>query len=33
MAFRVEVTPEAKQDADLILEWLQAQHAGETGLR
>ena len=33
MAFRVEVTPQAEQDADTILEWLLSQHAGETGLR
>src|SRR5436305_4381873 len=33
MAFRVEVTPQAEQDADTILEWLLLQHAGETGLR
>jgi plasmid stabilization system protein ParE len=33
MAFRVEVTPKARQDADAILEWLLAQRAGEAGLR
>lgn len=33
MAFRVEVTSKAKQDANAILEWLLAQHAGEAGLR
>ena len=33
MAFRVEVTAKAKQDANAILEWLLAQHAGEAGLR
>lgn len=33
MAFRVKVTPEAKQDADAILEWLHLQQAGEAGLR
>jgi plasmid stabilization system protein ParE len=33
MAFRVEVTPHAKQDANAILKWLLAQHAGEAGLR
>ena len=33
MAFRVEVTPEAKQDANAILEWLHLQQAGEAGLR
>ena len=32
MAFHVEVTPQAEQDADTILEWLLSQHAGETGL-
>lgn len=32
MAFRVEVTPEAKSDAGEILEWLQSQHAGDAGL-
>ncbi len=33
MAFRVEVTSRAKQDANAILKWLLAQHAGEAGLR
>jgi plasmid stabilization system protein ParE len=33
MAFRVEITPRAEQDANAILEWLLSQHAGETGLR
>ena len=33
MAFRGEVTPEAKQDANEILEWLYLQEAGEAGLR
>lgn len=33
MAFRVETTPEAEQDANAILEWLLAQQAGEHGLR
>ena len=33
MAFHVEVTPQAEQDADTILEWLLSQHAGETGIR
>jgi plasmid stabilization system protein ParE len=34
MAFRVEITSEAKQDANAILEWLLAQQAGERrGLR
>src|ERR1035438_7528082 len=33
MAFRVKQTPQADHDLDLILEWLLAQQAGETGLR
>jgi plasmid stabilization system protein ParE len=33
MAFRVEVAPQAEQDADTILEWLLSRHAGEAGLR
>lgn len=33
MALRVEVTSQAEQDADAILEWLLSQHAGDTGLR
>ena len=33
MAFRVEITPQAEQDAEAILEWLIAQEAGEAGLR
>lgn len=33
MAFRVEQTPEADRDLDLILEWLIAEKTGETGLR
>jgi plasmid stabilization system protein ParE len=33
MAFRVEITPEAKQDANAVLEWLHLQQAGEAGLR
>src|SRR5436309_3486553 len=33
MPFRVEITPEAEQDADSILEWLLSEDAGETGLR
>lgn len=33
MAFRVEITPQAEEDANAILEWLLSQHAGETGLR
>jgi toxin ParE1/3/4 len=33
MAFRVDATTAAKQDARKILTWLHSQHAGETGLR
>jgi plasmid stabilization system protein ParE len=33
MAFRVELTAQAEHDLDLILEWLAAQGAGETGSR
>ncbi|MEO7142411.1 MAG: type II toxin-antitoxin system RelE/ParE family toxin [Bryobacteraceae bacterium] len=33
MAFRVEITPRAEQDANAILEWLLPQQAGEAGLR
>jgi plasmid stabilization system protein ParE len=33
MAFRVNQTTEAKHDLDIILGWLLAQHAGESGLR
>jgi plasmid stabilization system protein ParE len=33
MAFRVEVSPKAEQDAEAILEWLIAEGAGEAGLR
>jgi plasmid stabilization system protein ParE len=33
MAFRVEITPQAEEDANAILGWLLSQHAGETGLR
>jgi hypothetical protein len=33
MAFRVKQTAEADHDLDLILEWLTARQAGETGLR
>ncbi|MGO9257290.1 MAG: type II toxin-antitoxin system RelE/ParE family toxin [Bryobacteraceae bacterium] len=33
MAFRVEITPRAEQDADSILGWLLSQHAGEAGLQ
>jgi len=33
MAFHVKVTAQADYDLDLILEWLLAQQAGETGIR
>ncbi|AXC16155.1 Death on curing protein, Doc toxin (plasmid) [Acidisarcina polymorpha] len=33
MTFRVEITPQAEEDATNILDWLLAQHAGDTGLR
>ena len=33
MAFRVKQTAQADHDLDVILEWLMAQQAGETGLR
>ena len=33
MAFRVEITAEAQEDADAILAWLLSEGAGETGLR
>jgi plasmid stabilization system protein ParE len=33
MAFRVEVSPQAEQDAEAILEWLIAEGAGDAGLR
>jgi toxin ParE1/3/4 len=33
MAFRVETSAQAENDADAILEWLLAQHAGEAGMR
>jgi toxin ParE1/3/4 len=33
MVFRVETSAEAELDAITILEWLLAQHAGETRLR
>lgn len=33
MAFRVEISLQAKQDADAILDWLIEQYAGEAGLR
>ena len=33
MAFRVEIAPQAEEDASQILEWLISQQAGDTGLR
>jgi len=33
MAYRVKQTAYADHDLDLILEWLLAQQAGETGIR
>lgn len=33
MAFRVEISPQAEDDANQILEWLLSQQAGEAGLR
>ncbi len=33
MAFRVETSARAKRDLDLILMWLQKQHAGDAGLK
>jgi plasmid stabilization system protein ParE len=33
MAFLVELTAEAEREADAILEWLLAHHAGDTGIR
>lgn len=33
MAYRVEVSAQAESDAEAILEWLIAEHAGETGIR
>jgi hypothetical protein len=33
MAFRVNQTAQAKRDLDVILGWLLAQYAGESGLR
>jgi toxin ParE1/3/4 len=32
MAFRVEITAKAERDAETILEWLLAQHAGQAGI-
>jgi len=33
MAFRVETTAAAEQEADAILDWLLSEHAGEAGIR
>ncbi len=33
MTFRVEVTAQAENDSDAILEWLISQYAGDTGRR
>ena len=33
MSFRVELTAQAKQDLNAILEWLREQGAGDAGLR
>jgi plasmid stabilization system protein ParE len=33
MAFQIEVSDDAELDADVILQWLIAQHAGGAGLR
>jgi hypothetical protein len=33
MAFLVEISEEAQQEADAILTWLMSQHAGEAGVR
>jgi plasmid stabilization system protein ParE len=33
MAFRVETSAQAENDANEILEWLLSHHAGETGIR
>jgi plasmid stabilization system protein ParE len=33
MVFGVETSARAAEDADLILEWLVSQHAGDTGVR
>ena len=33
MAFHVETTAAAEQDADAILDWLLSQRAGDTGFR
>ena len=33
MAFHVDVTPQAEQDANTILEWLLSEHARDKGAR
>ena len=33
MVFRADISAEAEHEADEILQWLLAQHAGETGIR
>ena len=33
MTFRVRISQQAEQEAEEILDWLQSQHAGETGFR
>lgn len=33
MTFRVELSAQAESVAEAILDWLQSQHAGETGIR
>jgi plasmid stabilization system protein ParE len=33
MTFRVETTAAAEQDADMVLDWLLSQHAGDAGMR
>ena len=33
MAFRVEMSAQAEEDASAILNWLISQHAGDTGIR
>lgn len=33
MAFRVEISAQAEEDASSILNWLLSQHAGDTGIR
>jgi plasmid stabilization system protein ParE len=33
MTFRVDISADAEQEAESILNWLLAEHAGDTGLR